>query len=366
MVRNWLRSLTSAVALSPRSRNRKADRPKRSGFKPVVENLEQRQLMTATTLAAGASSRLDNSFYVLNGELIQHLGTGTNAKEYHVANNVAQVSCGLHKVSSAFLPDEGVFVLDNLGNVTEYVQQGTVGNYYGTFVATGVAEISASQAALDTVFLRFTDGRIYEHSGMNNLAGWSNVGAPSGVTRSPTQIGAGKDGATGKEAVFVNFSGSLYEFRTASASWSFVAGIPPKITSTPLFGYTTVTNFSASQIQGDTVFVITSNLLSQGHLSQHVGTDSSSGWTSIAYQVTDVSAAKDSLGKAAAFYRTNDGALYEHRSFGSDVQIASYCEVLAASQAQSDTVYYGWGSLHQKILEHSPQGEWYVYLAPPT
>jgi hypothetical protein len=334
MFLKWLRSLTSAP--SRRQHRRSATCPARARFQPKLEALEDRQLLSGMAPVAASAALSNTVYYERDGGLYQDK-SGTEALV--AAGNYKQVSCGLYLKQGAFFPTDAIFALDGSGHVSQYIPAGAGTFQGGGTLLTNVAEISASQVALDTFFLRGTNGAVYEFSHQNLSA----LGAPLGIDpNSATQISAGKDGATGKEAVFVNFSGALYEHTGSSPNlgWSFVSGVyKPANLFQSLFA---VSDFSGSQVQGDTVFVITPGVFLGGQLGEHVGTDPNSGWTSITTQVSQVSAGVDSLGHPAAFYSTGN-ALYEHASFGPDVQIAANTSVsyLAASQTQSDTVYYG-------------------------
>jgi hypothetical protein len=350
---------------------------RRATFRPAVEGLEDRQLLSAMAPVTPSVNLYDGVYYERNGGL--YLNQPQRGACFFPLSGpcspspadtlvapvglVKQVSCGIHDDpvgTPGFSPSEtdAVFVLDTTGTVHEYYAQytpvmGLSGTYYNLSYQSGptfynVAEISASQLSSDTFFMRRTDGSVWESSNGHLAAVW----APAGIDpKSATQISTGLAGSTGKEAVFVNFAGALYEHAGTSptSGWSYVTGnYKPTSWLQSMF---VVSDFSASQIESDTVFVIKpGTFLGASQLSVHVGTDPNSGWTGLASGVVQVSAGEDSLGKAAAFYTTTSNALYECPSSGPVVQVAgnnSNVAYVVASQSNLDTVCYGYaGALY--------------------
>jgi hypothetical protein len=141
--------------------------------------------------------------------------------------------------------------------------------------------------------------------------------------------------------VFVNFGGALYEHGGSSweTGWKYVTS--------------SVTDFSASQVGGDTVFVLKS-----GALSEYVGTVG----TFITDNVSQVSAGIDSNGQPAAFILDNSGNVSEHTGVNllyGWAYIASGSDYINASQVGYNSVYYTYGytsGLHLEVHEHNDSG----------
>src|SRR5262249_34947037 len=145
----------------------------------------------------------------------------------------------------------------------------------------------------------------------------------SGGPFQATHLSAGKDGTTGKEAVFVNFNGAVYEHTgsTANAGWSFVAGVNLSAPhSLWQIGFA-VSDLSASQVQGAPVFLADSGgaLFGTGNnLTEYVGhatgtnTPLSYNSYSVASGVLQVSAGVDNNGHVAAFTLSSNYSLDEY------------------------------------------------------
>jgi hypothetical protein len=214
-------------------------------------------------------------------------------------------------------------------------------------------EISASQVRADAVFVRF-GGLVEEHVGTIANFGWSVVARPGFIANVPdpsigihksanaSQISAGKDAATGKDAVFINFGGHLYEHTGSvfAKGWKHVAD--------------DVTDFAGSQVQGDTVFVIKS-----GVLSEYVKGKG----TFLADNVSGVSAGIDAHFRPAAFILTMSGDLEEHTGTNPKkgfTTIASGVTAMDASLTGPNTVFYTVGSPGDPaydIHEHNGKGD---------
>jgi hypothetical protein len=253
---------------------------------------------------------------------------------------------------------EAALVLDGQHNVWECVR---VGSSIGspTLIASNIQEISASMLKADTVFTISADASHSVSEYRNLTAFWGIVikstplGTPSsGGPFAATHISAGKDGATGQEAVFVNFNGAVYEHN--SAGWSYVAGVN---LSAPhswwQIGFA-ISDMSASQVSADTVFAVDSaGWLLGGNNNLHVYVGQSTGANKplsfvsvfMGSGMTQVSATVDTTGQMAAFTLTSNGSLDEYTLTG----IATYTKShiwdlvdngLAASQIQGNTVYF--------------------------
>jgi hypothetical protein len=304
-------------------------------------------MSAAVTAGAGVGSAnrsyvlgLDGSLSLYNGGT---LASGiVSAHDAAIDGGIAQVSAGTHEGGSG-----AVFVRFRDGTVNEYFHQaGSSPREWESLTIVqggpngGASEISASQVRADAVFIRM-GGLVEEHVGTNpdpsvGVSLIVPVAQPPGphfigslsriMLPDPSQISAGKDAATGEDAVFINFGGILYEHTgpASATGWKYVTN--------------GVTGLSASQVQGDTVFVIKS-----GALSEYVnGTG-----TFITGNVSQVSAGIDTHSKAAAFILTNNHNLYEHT--GTDplygwTHIASRVRGMDASQTGVNTVFYTVGS----------------------
>jgi hypothetical protein len=344
MFRNWFHNRFLASSRSPRQA--------RATFKPAVEGLEDRQLLSASMNFAASAVAPDAVWYTPSYQhggttLYEHVnGIATNPS-VNIPNGIAQVSAAKNWAGG-----DAVFVLDGANQVWECVRWGnTIAT--PTLIAGGVQEISGSMVAPDTVFTisadpthsitEFRNNSFFVTSILSYPLGLPSSGGPFQAS----DISAGKDGTTGQEAVFVNFSGAVYEHKglTANAGWSYVAGVnlnaPHSVWIIPF----AVSDFSASQVAGDTVFTI--NEL--GNLYENVG--SASGYTSlfVTSGVSQVSAGVDASGHATAFTLTSSGSLDEYTYYPGSIpkHISPYWEkthigggsALSASQVQSDTVY---------------------------
>jgi hypothetical protein len=198
-------------------------------------------------------------------------------------------------------------------------------------------EISASQVRADAVFVRF-GSLVEEHVGTIANFGWSVVARPGFIANVPdpvigihkpanaSQISAGRDAVTGKDAVFVNFGGHLYEHTGSvfAKGWKHITD--------------NVTDFAASQVQGDTVFVLKSGVLSEYFKGKG---------TFLADNVAEVSAGIDTHSRPAAFILTLSGDLKEHTGTSAKkgfTTIASGVTGMAASLTGPNTVFYTVGS----------------------
>jgi hypothetical protein len=310
---------------------RRMCRPDRVTTRPSLEPLEDRNLMS---VAAGGSLTGGDTVYAIkwSGDLYEYQGSSPTllaASTEH--GGPVQVSAGIHGLFGAFSPESAAFVRFKDGTVKEYYHVGSTISQVKVWDPSSeggkkISEISASQVTMDTVFMR-SGGNVWEHVGTNPTIGLTLVAQP-GFGPLASQISAGKDAATGKEAVFVNFGGILREHvgNDPTKGWSYL-------------GITDVTNFCASQVQGDTVFVN-----EKGALREHIGKDPNSGWSAVlATNVKEVSAGVDSSGKAAAYVLFNTGKLYEHTGTAATSgwsYIADGVSSMDASEAKANTVFY--------------------------
>jgi hypothetical protein len=354
----WLKSL-----ISTRAPARPAQR--RAGFRPALETLEDRQLMSATVTAAGGLAGV-NQCYVQGSDGSLSLYQGSTMVSQIVTASVASSHNGIAQVSAGVRPGiwglnpSAPFVRFDDGTVNEYLQSGSTWSALN-LCTSGASEISASQNLADDVFVRF-GGWVEEHVGTNpdNTFGWNLVAEQGWMANLPVnglqsfqnqrmstdayQMSVGYDATTGtsNHAVFVNFGGSLWEHTGTNwaTSWKHVTD--------------SVTGLSASQIQGDTVFALKS-----GQLWEYVGGVG----TRLMDNVLQVSAGVDSSGHAAAFVLTANNILYEHTGMNPNLgwtpPIASGVSSIDAAQGSLDTVFYvkdpNFGSPMYTIWEHRGQ-----------
>jgi hypothetical protein len=335
-----LRNLFGGQTRSPlrQAAPRRAPRP--AAFRPAVEALEAREVMSANATVASAYYTYHGSYFVdASAHLFEHIGTDPNSGLFPISTptGVAQVSAG-----TTFTQDVVFARLVN-GDVYEYY--GTPGNFKQQLICHNAAEISGAVSGLfSTVFVRKTDNSVSEF--VYGIFGVSEVplGAPTGINpKSATQISAGVDGATRLPSVFVNFSGALYEHTGTSpnSGWSYVAGMVP----TNLWQYElAVKDISASQDTGDTVFATNGFL---GSLYEYSGEATSKGLqfnaTALGTGVAQVSAGLDAGGVEMAFVLKQDGSLWKHTGWSSSsgwTWIDNGVSNFAASQGQLDTVVY--------------------------
>jgi hypothetical protein len=364
MLKQLLKSLFPSSTPARRPRGRR-------GFRPALEALEDRRLTSADVAAAAGLAGFNQSYvrepdgglglYQGSTKLSQVVSAGDAASH----KGIAQVSAGVHGPSGWFGAASAPFVRFGDGTVNEYYQNNGAWTPYNVAAANGAtAEISASQVTADAVFVRFGSGYVDEHVGLSS-GGWSVVAMPGFIANAPytsplftpgaldaSGISAGKDAATGKESVFVNFGGRLYEHAGSSfgAGWKSVAS--------------GVASFSASQAVGDTVFAVsTSRDLSEyvnglgvfvgdnvvqvsagihndngtltaaaftldtaGHLDEHVGLDSEVGWSYVASGVTEMDAAQgyfDTVSYTVGYPGGNYYQIWQH-SGTSDVLVRDW------------------------------------------
>jgi hypothetical protein len=341
MLVNWLRKWLRGETRSSRQQGQCKRGSRRASFQPGIEALEDRQLMSASAMLASAVNTYQGSYVVkAQGQLFEHIGPDSNTGWYPISTPaaVAQVSAGT--VGN----QDCVYARLINGDVYEYY--GNPGSFQQALVCHNAAEISASQTGVfSTVYVRKTDKSVSE---FQLFWGTSEIpqGAPPNIDpKSATQISAGLDGATHTPAVFVNFNGALYEHRGTSptAGWSYVTGYVDG--KAPPYGvFFEVTDFSASQVEGNKVFVV--NFL--GGLSEFQAPPSSgalqfNSTPTLLTGVSQVSAGVDDRGSAIAFALKTDGTLNEQTGWTSsspwkeiDLGVTS----LNASQGQLNTVVY--------------------------
>jgi hypothetical protein len=360
MLMNLLRNVFRRETQSCQPQGRRGRGARRASFRPVIEGLEERQLLSVSGLEAacalkpnafwaatnnGASLTLyDPSIPPAPGSLLNIGGSWS----INLPHNITELSAG--KTAGGL---DAVFVLDSTNTVTEYSRTMS-GISKDQQIATGIKQISGSILSADSVFTISTMNQLSEYSHNFRFA----MSPPSGAgSLTPTQIFAAKDGTTGHEACFVNFGGMVYEHTgwAASNGWSFVASFIPQTFLQHGMG---IFDMSASQSQGDTVFIISGNkvLSSSGDLTEYVGHSAGSGspLSYSAYSVTSgvsqVCAGVDVYGNATAFTVRN-GELDEYTYhlvkgtppyyyFSKSVVYSPVAVMYDASQIKSDTVLY--------------------------
>ena len=185
-----------------------------------------------------------------------------------------------------------------------------------TVTATYPYEVAAAAVGANTSYVLEPGGNLYEHVGTNASAGWSYLSG--GVA----QISAGRD-SSGQNAVYaVLTNGSLDEI-TSKGRYLLDSG---------------VSQISASQFQSNTVFALMDN----GYLYEISGT----GGTLpryLASGVSQISAGRDSAGKASVFALFTNNVFEEDTSTGWN-QIANGSSMgnavqISASQFQSNTAF---------------------------
>jgi hypothetical protein len=284
-----------------------------------------------------------NGTYVIdhNAHLAERIGIDPNSVWYPISTpaEVAQVSAG------TLGHQDAVFARLVNGDVYEYY--GTPGNFKQAFICHNAAEISGSVRGLfSTVFVRKTDNSVSQYDLFWGVSA-TPLGAPAGINpKSATQISAGLDGATGNPAVFVNFQGALYEHTgySPTAGWSYVTGCVITSGSPWWQQFLAVSDCSASQAKGDTVFAVNGPF---GSLTEYVGFATTTGLQYTAYSLgtgaAQVSAGVDQYGNALAFVLKTNGELWGHSGLDSSngwFWVDSGVTALAASQGQAYWVVY--------------------------
>jgi hypothetical protein len=326
-----------------RSRKRQAA-PRRdsrpAAFRPSVEALEAREVMSANATIASACYTYHGSYFVdASAHLFEHIGTDPNSGLFPISTpqGVAQVSAGTLGYQDA------VFARLINGDVYEYY--GTPGSFKQQLICHNAAEISgAVNGPFSTVFVRKTDNSVSECGYGIFGVGEVPLGAPTGINpKSATQISAGLEGATNLPAVFVNFNGALYEHGySPNSGWTYVTGVVP---GGLWWQYElAVKDISASQNTGDTVFATNGFL---GSLYEYSGEATSKGLqfnaTALGTGVAQVSAGVHASGVEMAFVLKQDGSLWKHTGWSSSSGwslIDTGVSTFAASQGQLDTVVY--------------------------
>jgi hypothetical protein len=212
---------------------------------------------------------------------------------------------------------------------------------------------TAAAATYNTVYILFQGGSVWQHTGTDPSAGWTEVTA-SGAR----QVSAGED-AFGNSAAFIRYQGgSVWEYTplSPSATW------------------TEITASGATHIQGstaaaDTVFVDYSG----GVLWEYTGAGTAPGW----YLVQDGSVAGLGLGttqvqtvvngpisyttEPAAFVLESDGSVWEHTGTDSS---AGWTEVTGSGATAvyaghaADTVFVNFGGALWEHTGLDPNAGW--------
>jgi hypothetical protein len=377
MLMTWLNNLLFGQSQSRPRQGRPARERGRASFKPALEGLEDRQLLSATGLFSASAVTPDAVWYSPGSGgpsaniLYEHVGTYPSASLYSVSlpNVIVQVSAGKGTGGN-----DAVFVLDSAKKVWEVIRSGSSLST-PKLIATGVMDISASAVTANTVFtISAVDHSVSEYR--NSVK--HSLGLPGGSGPfQATDLSAGKDGKTGQEAVFVNFNGAVYEHTglTPNKHWSYVAGVNLSAPHIPLLDLLAIGEFSASQTQGDTVFVV--DLI--GSLYEQVGHATGTN-TPLSYNsyfvtsgVSQVSAGVNASGRTTVFTVNTTGSVdeytYHYNFFTQDYYFSqSHIAVdfncgLSASPVQGDTIYYGSVSgFPASMYEHSPQHSQLVYV----
>jgi hypothetical protein len=160
--------------LSPRLRMQtKAAKPRRQGYRPRLEGLEERKVLS---VAAGGLDAKSMYYIDNNRELwFDHLD-GLNKNHWvDVAHNVAQVVAGTNSFGSAG-KRETAFIRFTDGSLSECrdVNGNIAANTY-RISSGGVTQISASQMNPDKVYAVFTDKTAWMHTGTNGATNWIRI-----------------------------------------------------------------------------------------------------------------------------------------------------------------------------------------------
>ncbi len=244
-----------------------------------------------------------------DGQLWEH----TNAGLRYIDTNVVSVSSGLDSMGAP-----AAFILHRDNSLWEFSD-----NIGLVKIDTNVVSMSGSQNYADTVFIQYLNHKVYEHQGVG----------PSGsfhfVDTTAQSISTGIDGH-GEAAVFIRYLNNQVWEWSPIQHFSFVD--------------TNATSISASQVRPDTVFITYLNAM----LYEHAGATRLGGFTFIATNVSQVSAAKtvmSPLGEAAFFIQNFN--VYEwlpqsHSvlSIGApSMAVSAGAVALSASQNSLDTVF---------------------------
>lgn len=292
-----------------------APRARRNAYRPRIEGLEERKVMS---VAAGALDA--KSFYYINNnhELYYNHLDGLNVSHWKdVASNVAAVVAGTDQPLGS-VSHETAFILRTNGDVIEcHDLNGNLNNradwnwVVNTKAGTlGVVQISASQITPNKVDMIFSDGELFSHVGTNTATGWAKLG-DNVVKVQASQWAQGAD-----DVFFLDRSGTV---KVESDSPSAFGGQPRTVTLA-----TGIKDISAAPraTAGDVFLLDTS-----GQLSLWTGANQAidptfnngggfitvySTRTTIANNVASMSA-NDAYLQGSVFAVKGDGSLWEYQ-----------------------------------------------------
>lgn len=304
----------SFLRRTPKNRTQ-TTRARRNTYRPTVEGLEDRKVMS---VAAGALDA--KSFYFIDGnrELwFNHLDGLNKSHWVDVASKVAEVSAGTDEALGAAGHETAFIRLAN-GTVWEcHDLNGNLGasrNWTKVFDSQGgsfgVVQISASQTTPNRVNAIFSDGTLWTHTGLNSQTGWVKVDKDVAKVQA-SQFSQGID-----DAIFLTKTGTVKVYTSGLESNHYQPFFVTVATG--------IKDISAAPraTNGD-VFVLSTN----GTLTQHIGTSGQSGtdyggqngghissYDSDLVVATGVAqmSANDAYVQGSVFAVKSNGALYEY------------------------------------------------------
>jgi hypothetical protein len=131
-----------------------------------------------------------------------------NSTSQRIDVNAVKVSAGISAVGMAQVP--AAFIVYNNNQLFEWVQ----GEGFH-FIDVNVADVSASLVQTDTVFIRYTNGVVFEHTGKSATSGFRFIDVNA------VSIVAGQDTPTTALAYIVYNNGFLFRW-TAEAGFRFI------------------------------------------------------------------------------------------------------------------------------------------------
>jgi len=249
-----------------------------------------------------------------DGLLWEHTSAGLR----YIDTNVVSVSSGLDSQGAP-----AAFILHRDNSLWEFSD-----NIGLVKIDTNVAAMSGSQNYANTVFIQYLNGMVYEHQGVGASGSFHFVDINA------QSISTGIDNM-GEAAVFIRYLNNQVWEWSPIRHFSFVDINAQSIT--------------ASQVRPDTVFIIYQNAM----LYEHAGTSSHAGFTFIATNVSQVSAAKSvesGVLEEAAFFIQNSTVYEWLPQSDTLLPIDNNAVAVSASQNSLDTVFIVY--MDTSLFEH--------------
>jgi hypothetical protein len=201
-----------------------------NGFKLIDVNVAQ---------VSAFQGQADTVFIrYVTGQVYEHVGTSHGSGFTSIAFNAVDISAADFTSPPT---DPAVFIVYADTRLFEWSKASVF-----SYIDVNVAQVSASQAYANTVFIRYVDGKVYEHVGTSTASGFTRIDVNG------AQVTAGIS-STGGPSVFIQYgNGVVYE-------WSATNGFQ--------FVDINAVGVSGDQDQLDAVFILYNN----GDLYEAIG-----------------------------------------------------------------------------------------------